>query len=83
MGQLNVIQSLLKAKDVLFQQLAFLTERTDVLSIRLDSLESNYQTLCENFEEIARQDMEVKEWLEEKMLNTEDIQKIDENIDDE
>ena len=83
MGQLNVIQSLLKAKDVLFQQLAFLTERTDVLSIRLDSLESNYQTLCENFEEIARQDLEVKEWLEEKMLNTEDIQKIDENIDDE
>ena len=83
MGQLNVIQFLLKAKDVLFQQLAFLTERTDVLSIRLDSLESNYQTLCENFEEIARQDMEVKEWLEEKMLNTEDIQKIDENIDDE
>ena len=82
MGKLNVIQSLLKAKDVLFQQLAFLTERTDVLSIRLDSLESNYQTLCENFEEIARQDMEVKEWLEEKMLNTEDIQKIDENIDD-
>ena len=83
MGQLNVIQSLLKAKDVLFQQLAFLTERTDVLSIRLDSLESNYQTLCENFEEIARQDMEVKEWLEEKMLNTEDIQKIDEDINDE
>ncbi len=83
MGQLNVIQSLLKAKDVLYHQLAFLTERTDVLSVRLDSLESNYQTLCENFEEIARQDMEVKEWLEEKMLNTEDIQKIDENIDDE
>ncbi len=83
MGQLNVIQSLLKAKDILFQQLAFLTERTDVLSIRLDSLESNYQTLCENFEEIARQDMEVKEWLEEKMLNTEDIQKIDEDINDE
>ena len=83
MGQLNVIQSLLKAKDVLFQQLAFLTERTDVLSIRLDSLESNYQTLCENFEEIARQDLEVKEWLEEKMLNTEDIQKIDEDINDE
>ena len=83
MGQLNVIQSLLKAKDILFQQLAFLTERTDVLSIRLYSLESNYQTLCENFEEIARQDMEVKEWLEEKMLNTEDIQKIDEDINDE
>tara|TARA_B100000424_G_C22649496_1_gene358251 strand:+ start:90 stop:341 length:252 start_codon:yes stop_codon:yes gene_type:complete len=83
MGQLNVIQSLLKAKDVLFQQLAFLTERTDVLSIRLDSLESNYQTLCENFEEIARQDMEVKEWLEEKMLNTEDISKLDEDTADE
>ena len=82
MGQLNVIQSLLKAKDVLFQQIAFLTERTDVLSIRLESLDSKYQILSATLEEIKRQDKEVKEWLDEKMLNTEDSQKIDEDIAD-
>ena len=38
--QLNVIQSLLKARETLFHQIAFLTERVDVLSKKLESLES-------------------------------------------
>ena len=64
MEQLNVIQSLIKAKETLFQQIAFLTERVDVASKKLESLESKYQKLSNKLEEFTKQDEEIKEWLE-------------------
>ena len=36
--QLNVIQTLLKARETLFHQIAFLTERVDVVSKKLEKL---------------------------------------------
>ncbi len=71
MEQLNVIQSLIKAKETLFQQIAFLTERVDIASKKLESLESKCQKLSNNLEEFTKQDEEIKEWLE-KMAHHED-----------
>ena len=71
MAQLNVIQSLIKAKETLFQQIAFLTERDEVASKRLESLESKYEKLSNHLEEFTKQDEEIKEWLE-KMPHHED-----------
>lgn len=71
MEQLNIIQSLLKAKETLFQQIAFLTERLDVTSKKLEGLESKYQKLSNHLEEVTKQDEEIKEWLE-KMPHHED-----------
>ena len=71
MEQLNVIQSLIKAKETLFQQIAFLTERVEVTSKKLESLESKYQKLSNHLEEFTKQDEEIKEWLE-KMPHHED-----------
>ena len=64
MEQLNVIQSLLKSRDTLFQQIAFLTEKVDVISKNLESLESKYQKLNNHLEEFTKQDEEIKEWLQ-------------------
>ena len=71
MEQLNVIQSLIKAKETFFQQIAFLTERVEVASKKLESLESKYQKLSNHLEEVTKQDEEIKEWLE-KMPHHED-----------
>ena len=49
--QLNVIQSLLKARETLFHQIAFLTERVDVLSKKLESLESKYEKFISQINE--------------------------------
>ena len=64
--QLNVIQYLLKARETLFHQIAFLTERVDVVSKKLESLESKYEKFISHFEDFNEQDeeMTISEWLE-------------------
>tara|TARA_B100002052_G_C15821265_1_gene570637 strand:+ start:938 stop:1189 length:252 start_codon:yes stop_codon:yes gene_type:complete len=71
--QLNVIQSLLKARETLFHQIAFLTERVDVVSKKLESLESKYEKFISHFEDFNEQDeeMTISEWLE-KISHEED-----------
>ena len=79
MEQLNVIQSLIKAKETLFQQIAFLTERVEVASKKLESLELKYQKLSNHLEEVTKQDEEIKEWLE-KMPHHEDGSGLNEDF---
>ena len=64
--QLNVIQSLLKARETLFRQIAYLTERVDFVSKKLERLQSKYEKLISHFEDFNEQDeeMTISEWLE-------------------
>ena len=79
--QLNVIQSLLKARETLCHQIAFLTERVDVVSKKLESLESKYEKFISHFEDFNEQDeeMTISEWLE-KISREEDVPGINEDF---
>ena len=52
------------SRETLFQQIAFLTEKVEVISKKLKNLESKYQKLNNNLEEFTKQDEEIKDWLE-------------------
>ena len=55
MEQLNVIQSLLISRETHFQQIAFLTEKVEVISKKLKNLESKYQKLTKQAQDAVIQ----------------------------
>ena len=80
-SELNIIQVLLKSREILFQQIAYLTERYEVhankivnLEAEVDYLKSQYKILLDKNHDDA-----IREWLSNHQVDEDEI--IDDNQD--
>ena len=80
-SEFNIVQVLLKSREILFQQLAYLTERQEVNANKIVNLEAEVDYLKSQFKRLSDKNHEdaIREWLSNQKVDEDEI--IDDNQD--
>ncbi|MDC3134981.1 hypothetical protein OA511_03270 [Prochlorococcus sp. AH-716-J09] len=80
-SEFNIVQVLLKAREILFQQIAYLTERQEVHANKIVNLEAEVDYLKSQFKSLSDKNHEdaIREWLSNQKVDEDEI--IDDNQD--